>query len=231
MSKDLLEIQEVKLKQPIYIIYEVQNENLVDIYEIATSKIMLDSLAKPNMYDKTVMQLDVVYLAKLTDLNYNKLIDEDESIKIVSSKVNTEIKFLNTINDMRKWQFTSIVFSKNQPEHYFFRLSDLREVEDVHVKGIVDNNRKKREKIKLIDTLLRDNIHSMLDSYGLVLEGNSIVVKKDLVQKLLNDHLAKVQNDFKELGINLNIKDTSFLKTVAGTLKVADLTESNFETK
>jgi hypothetical protein len=64
-----------------------------------------------------------------------------------------------------------------------------------------------------------------------VLEGNSIVVKKDLVQKLLNDHLAKVQNDFKELGINLNIKDTSFLKTVAGILKVADLTESSFETK
>lgn len=231
MSKDLLSIEEVKLDQPIYIIYEVQNENLVDIYEIANSKIMLDSLTKPNMYDKTVMRLDVVYLAKLTDPNYNKLIDEDESIKIVSSKVNTEIKFLNTINNMRKWQFTSIVFSKNQPEHYFFRLSDLREVEDVHVKEIVDSNRKKREKIKIIDTLLRDNIHSMLDGYGLVLEGNSIVVKKDLVQKLLNDHLAKVQNDFKELGINLNIKDTSFLKTVAGTLKVADLTESNFETK
>jgi hypothetical protein len=231
MSKDLLSIEEVKLDQPMYIIYEVQNENLVDVYEIATSKIMLDSLAKANMYDKTVMQLDKVYLANLTEPDYDRLIDEDEAIKIVSSKVNTEIKFLNTINNMRKWQFTSIVFSKNQPQHYFFRLSDLREVEDVHVKGIVDNNRKKREKIKLIDTLLRDNIHSMLDSYGLVLEGNSIVVKKDLVQKLLNDHLAKVQNDFKELGINLNIKDTSFLKTVAGTLKVADLTESNFETK
>lgn len=231
MSKDLLSIEEVKLDQPIYIIYEVQNENLVDVYEIATSKIMLDSLAKANMYDKTVMQLDKVYLATLTEPDYDRLIDEDEAIKIVSSKVNTEIKFLNTINNMRKWQFSSIVFSKNQLQHHFFKLSDLREVEDVHVKEIVDSNRKKREKIKIIDTLLRDNIHSMLDGYGLVLEGNSIVVKKDLVQKLLNDHLAKVQNDFKELGINLNIKDTSFLKTVAGILKVADLTESSFETK
>lgn len=231
MSKDLLSVEEVELKQPIYIVYEVQNENLVDIYEIATSKLMLDNLAKADMYNKTVMQLDKVYLASLTEPDYGKLIDEDEAIKIVSSKVNTEIKFLNTINDMRKWQFVSIVFSKNQPQHYFFRLSDLREVEDAHVKEIVDNNRKKREKIKLIDTLLRDNIHSMLDGYDLVLEGNSIVVKKDLVQRLLNDHLAKVQKDFKELGINLHIKDTNFLKTVAGTLKVADLTESSFETK